>query len=406
MAATAPDIRGMSIAAAGLATGFRPQTLPGWTYDNAEFFELEKRQLLLKSPQLVCHVSEVRNPGDYATLDFLGERAFVIRGADGELRAFHNVCRHRAAAVVHGATGRCDRAIRCFYHGWVYDLDGRLKALPAEATFARLDRADFGLKPLEMEIYLGFVFVRFAPGGESVAARLVPYRDELAAYRPEQMVPTDRIWDVNVPVDWKNVMDNYLEGYHVPVGHPGLYRLFGNSYEVDTRQGNVARAIGWLRDKESANWSERHYQRLRPEVAYLPEPLRKSWRYYKLLPNLAFDVYPEQMDFFQVIPVAPGKARLRGRMYALPSNDRRMNAARWLSSRVNVKVFEEDNALIESVQAGLGTSAYGQGYFSEKEICLRQFHDMIRAAVPVAARVERPAPGTVAAENARLAGGN
>jgi len=388
---------------ANLVSAFSRETLPGWTYNNAEFFELERRRLLLGNWQIVCHVSEIAKPGDYATLDLLGERAFVIRGEDGKVRAFHNVCRHRAAAVVQGATGHCNHAIRCFYHGWTYELDGRLKALPAEPTFAGLNKVNFGLKPLETETYLGFVFVRFMPGHGGVAERFAPYHDELAAYRIEQMVPTGRSWDVDIPVDWKNVMDNFLEGYHVPVGHPGLYRLFGNSYEVDVKPAYVARAVGRLRDKESSNWSERHYQRLRPEVTHLPEPLRESWRYYKMLPNFAFDVYPEQMDFFQVIPVAPGKSRLRGRMFGLPSNDRRMRAARWLSTRINVEVFREDNALIESVQAGLGTSAYGQGYFSEKEICLRQFHDMVREAIPVATQVAQPEPGTVAALNAKLA---
>ena len=236
-------------------SSFSRETLPGWTYNNAEFFALERRDLLLKNWQIVCHVNEVAKPGDYATLEMLGERAFVIRGDDGALRAFHNVCRHRAAAVVRGATGHCNQAIRCFYHGWAYELDGRLKALPAEATFANLNKADFGLKPLEIEIYMGFVFIRFVAGGAGVAERLAPYHDELAAYRIEEMVPWGRVWDVDIPVDWKNVMDNYLEGYHVPVGHPGLYRLFGTSYEVEARPGNIARAIGWLRDKESSNWT-------------------------------------------------------------------------------------------------------------------------------------------------------
>ncbi len=384
-------------------SSFNRETLPGWTYNNAEFFALERRDLLLKNWQIVCHVNEIAKPGDYATLDMLGERAFAIRGDDGAVRAFHNVCRHRAAAVVRGSTGHCTQAIRCFYHGWAYELDGRLKALPAEATFANLNKADFGLKPLEIEIYMGFVFIRFIPGGASVAERLAPYHDELAAYHIEEMVPWGRVWDVDIPVDWKNVMDNYLEGYHVPVGHPGLYRLFGTSYEVEARPGNIARAVGWLRDKESPNWTERHYQKLRPELAHLEDYQRKSWRYYKMLPNFAFDVYPEQMDFFQIIPVAPGKSRLRGRIYALPTDDRRMKAARWLNTRINVDVFREDNSLIESVQAGLGTSAYGHGYFSEKEVCLRQFHDMIRAAIPVANQLQPPEPGTVAAVNAKLA---
>ena len=378
------------------------ETLPGWTYGNAEFFELEKRHLLLTNWQVVGHVSEVRKAGDYLTLDFMGERAFVVRGEDNELRAFHNVCRHRAAAVVRGDTGNCGHALRCFYHGWTYGLDGRLKAVPGEASFPGLDKARFGLKPIALEVWQGFVFVRFAGSGPSVAERFKPYEREVAAYRGAEMEPLGRRWDIEIAVDWKNVMDNYLEGYHVPVGHPGLFRLFGNSYEVEVQDGNVSRALGRLRDKESTNWAERAYQRLRPPAPHLDAELAGSWRYYTLLPNTAFDVYPEYMDFFQIIPVAPGRARLRARIFGLPGADRALRAARWLIRRINTLVQREDEGLIESVQAGLATGAYGFGYLSEKEACLRQLHDMVRAAVPVARRAEAPAPGTVAAVNAAM----
>jgi phenylpropionate dioxygenase-like ring-hydroxylating dioxygenase large terminal subunit len=379
------------------------ETLPGWTYGNAEFYELEKRSLMLPNWQVVGHASELRGPGDYITLDFMGERGFVMRGADGALRAFHNVCRHRAAAVVRGETGNCGHAVRCFYHGWTYGFDGRLKAVPGEASFPGLDKGRLSLKPLEFEVWQGFVFVRFAGSGPSVAERFRPYERELAAYRCAEMVPLGGRWDVEIAVDWKNVMDNYLEGYHVPVGHPGLFRLFGNDYEVEVREGNVNRAVGQLRDRQSANWSERAYQRLRPPAPHLDAELAGSWRYYTLLPNVAFDVYPEFMDFFHIAPLAPGRARLRGRLYGLPGADRALRTARWLTRRVNIQVQREDEGLVESVQAGLATGAYGFGYLSEKEACLRQLHDMVRAAIPVARQPEAPAPGTVAAVNAAMA---
>ena len=379
------------------------ETLPGWTYNNPEFFQLEKQHLVLANWQVVGHVNELKQPGDYATLELMGERAFVIRGDDGALRAFHNVCRHRAAAVVRGDTGSCQHAIRCFYHGWTYGLDGRLKAVPAEGSFPGLDKGMLGLKPIEFEVWLGFVFVRFAGSGPSVAERFKAYAPELAAHRLAEMEPLGPRWDLEIAVDWKNVMDNYLEGYHVPVGHPGLFRLFGNNYDVEVQAGNVNRAVGLLREKESSNWSERAYQRLRTQAPHLNDALHNSWRYYTLLPNIAFDVYPEQMDFFHVVPLAPGRARLRGRVFGLPGADNRMRAVRRLIHRVNRLVQREDEGLIESVQAGLATSAYGFGYLSEKEACLRQLHDMVRAAIPAAREATAPPTGTLAAVNAALA---
>src|SRR5262249_7589365 len=147
----------------------------------------------------------------------------------------------------------------------------------------------------------------------------------------------------------------------------------------------------------------RAYQRLRPPARHLDAELASSWRYYTLLPNITFDVYPEFMDFFHIVPLAPGRARLRGRLYGLPGDDRALRAARWLTRRVNIQVQREDEDLIESVQVGLGTSSYGFGYLSEKEACLRQLHAMGRAAIPAAGQPTAPAPGTVATVNAAMA---
>ena len=380
-----------------------PETLPAWTYNNAEFFALERERLLLANWQMVCHQSEVREIGSYATLDFMGERALVVRGEDGQIRAFHNVCRHRAAAVARGQYGRCDGALRCFYHGWTYGLDGKLKAVPGERNFPGLDKAEYGLRTLPIEIWSGFVFVKFRDGGPSVAERLAPYATELAQYRLDEMEPRSDPYFVEIPVDWKNVMDNFLEGYHVPVGHPGLYRLFGTNYELDVKPGDVSRAVAQLRDRLSANWSERHYQRLLPDLDYLSQERRRAWTFYALLPNFAFDIYPDQIDFFHIVPLGPGRCALRGRAYqvaGLPQDlERRLKACRYLGWRVNWPVLREDNMLVESVQRGLESSGYEVGVLSEKEVCVRQLHDQVRRHLPVARLRRAPEPGTIAMTN-------
>lgn len=369
---------------------FATETLPGWTYCDPAFLALEKEHLFLANWQIVCHASEVRMPGDYATLEFMGERALVLRGADGRLRAFYNVCRHRAAAVLSGETGRCEGAIRCPYHGWTYDLEGRLKAVPAEGSFPKLDKDALGLRPIEIEEFLGFVFVRFRASGPTAAERLAPYAEELRLHRLEEMEPFGGHWRRDLEVDWKNVMDNYLEGYHVPAGHPGLYRLFGTRYEAEVRPGGVSRAMHWLRDRPSSQWSERQYQRLLPDLPHLPPERRRAWSYYTLLPNIAFDVYPDQMDFLQVIPLAAGRCFIRGRSYRLSKPSRPLRAAQYLNQRINRQVQREDEVLVRSVQAGLASESYATGILSDKEICLRQLHDMIRERIPVARLAQRP----------------
>jgi phenylpropionate dioxygenase-like ring-hydroxylating dioxygenase large terminal subunit/AcrR family transcriptional regulator len=380
------------------------QTLPAWTYGNAEFFQLERERLFRRAWNVVGHVSDLPNPGDYLTFELLGERAFVMRGKDGQLRAFHNVCRHRAHAVVSGEQGACAGVIRCPYHGWLYNLDGRLRAVAAEKSFAGMEKGDLGLLPVELEVFQGFLFVRFEGGEPSVAERFQPYAEELAPYRSLEMRPLWAPWSKELEVDWKNVLDNYLEGYHVPASHPGLFDLFGGHYEVEAQATGVGRALHWIRPEGARGWSQRAYQRLLPRVEHLPVERQRAWAYYSLFPLTSFDLYPDSIDFFQVIPLDSGRTLLRARSYALPGAGRDLKAARWLQARINSQVQREDEDLTRSVQGGLASSAYQVGVLSEKEAMLTAFHDWVRQRLPVARQVQVPAEGTVAALNAALEG--
>jgi phenylpropionate dioxygenase-like ring-hydroxylating dioxygenase large terminal subunit len=383
----------------------RDETLPGWTYDNAEFFALEREHLLLSSWALAGHRSDLKVPGDFLSVESCGERGLVVLGVDGKLRGFFNTCRHRAHALVSAESGSCGHAIRCPYHGWTYDFEGKLKAIAAEKTFPAIDKAEFGLRPIEVEEFLGFVFVRFKSGGTSVAERFAPYRAEMEAYRTTEMVSRGTGWHCDIAVDWKNLIDNYLEGYHVPTGHPGLQRLFGSSYTAESQPSGVSRQVGIIRDKLSENWSERMYQRIAPQPEHLPEARRRAWCYYTLLPNMALDFYPEQVTSFEVMPMGPGRCRLRARRWTLPERDRRHRAAQYLSYRINSQVQREDEELVASVQRGLTSRGYAFGIFSEKEAALRQLHQMVRQAVPVAHMSEPPTQGTLAAVNTKLSQG-
>ena len=380
-------------------------TLPGWIYDNAEFHALERQHLFLPSWQIVCHVSDVAKPGDYVTFEFMDERALVVRGDDGVLRAFHNVCRHRAHSVLQGAAGHCERFMQCPYHGWTYDFDGRLRALPDESTFSCVDKSRVALPPIDLELFCGFVFIRFVAEGPGVAERFGAFGDELAHHRIEEMQAYDTaFWCNDVAVDWKNVMDNYLEDYHFRIGHPGLFGLMERAYEREVRaRDGVSRLSHCMRAEPSGRWSERMYHALLPEQAHLPPALRRRWSYFTLFPALNIDVYADKVDFFQMLPLGPGKTRMRGRTYALPDDRRAMRASRYLGSRINWRVQDEDNKLVEEVQKGLASNSYATGVLSEKEIVVHGFQQWIRNAMPVAERASPPAPGSMASSNDELA---
>ena len=377
-------------------------TLPAWAYHSEEFHELEREQIFLSSWQVACHQSELPETGDYVAFELLGRRGFVVRGADGELRAFHNVCAHRAHAVVSGDRGRCAKFLTCRYHGWTYHLDGRNRSVSAAETFPKFDRSQYGLKPIELEVFMGFVFVRFRGGEPSVAERMAPHAAELSHYRLADMVPLEETWTNEVAIDWKNVVENYVEDYHFPIGHPGLSALMEPQYDRASFPGGTMRLSHRMRAVPLKSWSAERYAKLLPVIEHLPEDMRRRWTYFGLYPNVFFDIYPEWMDFFHVVPLGAGRTLIRARSFGFPDERREMKAARFLCSRLNARVQAEDEALTESVQRGLASGAYSQGILSSKEVVLAGFQDWIRERLPVARSVNMPAKGTIAERNATL----
>ena len=378
-------------------------TLPAWVYHSEEFYELEKERLFLPSWQIVCHVSELASAGDYVAFEFFGRRGFVIRDDAGTLRAFDNVCAHRAHAIVGGQSGHCAKFLTCPYHGWTYHLDGRNRSVSAPDTFPKFDRSKFGLKPLELEVFCGMVFVRFRSGEGSVAERMEPHQAELAHYRIEQMVPLDELWVHDVEIDWKNLVENYVEDYHFPMGHPGLSALMESQYDREILPAGTMRLSHRMRATPLKSWSAQNYAKFLPTIEHLPEDLRRRWTYIGLFPNVFFDIYPEWLDFFQLVPTGPGRTQIRARSYGFPDDRREMRAARWLCARLNSRVQAEDEVLTRSVQKGLSSGAYTQGILSSKEIVLGGFQDWIRARLPVTQLTQAPPRGTVAARNSSLA---
>jgi len=367
-------------------------SLPAWIYRDADFFEAEKQLVFRASWQLVCHLNDIPASGDYHSLEFLGESLLVLRGEDGRVHALHNVCRHRASRLLDGASGNCGARIRCPYHGWTYALDGRLVAVPQLKTFGGLDLRQHGLAPLEHEVFMGFIFVRLQPGLPGVREMMAPYIQELAAYRMEELLPQGRVTLRPRQVNWKNVADNYSDGLHINVAHPGLSRLFGRDYGVEA-QDWVDKMWGLLQDAPSSNWSERNYQRFLPPVQHLPPERQRLWTYFKLWPNLAFDIYPDQIDFMQFLPLSPTETLIREIAYVHPDSRREMRAARYLNWRINRQVNLEDRALIERVQAGMASSSYSVGPLSESEVCLRSFARRLRSLIPQSRMPQAPPRG-------------
>jgi carnitine monooxygenase subunit len=367
-------------------------SLPAWTYSDPDFYAAEMERIFRPSWQVVCHDSDIPNVGDWHSIDYCGESVILVRGTDRNVRAFTNVCRHRGSRLVDGAVG-CAKKLVCPYHAWTYELDGRLTGVPDSASYPTLDKGKAGLVPVGLEQWRGFWFVRLDDdGGPSVAAMMAPYETQIAPYRFEELGALGRVTLRPREVNWKNVGDNYSDGLHIPVAHPGLTRLFGKSYGVEAEE-RVDRMWGDLIDRPSVNWSERMYQRLLPPVPHLPEANQRHWLYFKLWPNVAFDIYPDQVDFMQWLPTGPTTCLIREISYVLPDERREMKAARYLNWRINRQVNAEDTELITRVQQGMQSKSFTMGPLSDKEVCLKHFCSRMRDLIPEARQEHAPPPG-------------
>jgi phenylpropionate dioxygenase-like ring-hydroxylating dioxygenase large terminal subunit len=378
--------------------------LPGWTYHSPALFALERERLFLTHWQVAGHVNDIPAPGDWLAFDLMGERAVVMRGADGVVRAFHNLCRHRGARVVDGDRGTCKGAIVCPFHGWVYNLDGTLRGAARPSTFGAMDRDLFGLKPVEAEVFHGFVFLRLAPGPQpAVADLLAPFAADFAAYRADRVLPVATPnWTVDVPVNWKSVRDVDNEGYHVALAHPALQELYGRTYRDHVLPRGLSASVGWFGDAPGRGWSVRHYLSLAPDRPGLPPHLRRAWTYYGLFPNTVFAFTPESVQFYHDLPLGPRSTRVTGRLYRNPDEDRAARAARYLALRIDRQTSAEDQQLSVWSDESMRSAAFEGFHLSDLEYGLRRHHDMLRDLIPVMRLAEAPAEDRMAAVDAEM----
>jgi phenylpropionate dioxygenase-like ring-hydroxylating dioxygenase large terminal subunit len=378
--------------------------LPGWTYHSPALYDLERTDVFLNHWQVAGHVSDIPAPGDWLGFDLMGERAVIMRGRDDVVRAFHNLCRHRGARVVDGPSGQCKGAIVCPFHGWVYNLDGTLRGAARPESFGEMDRQNFGLKPIEMELWHGFIFLRFLPGPQPKLSELFKvYEADMAAYRAEELLPAElEMSQTTLPVNWKSVRDVDNEGYHVAMAHPALQDLYGRTYRDLTYPDGLSHSIAEFGDTPGRRWSVKEYIKHTQEQDWLPPHLRKAWTYYGVFPNAVIAFTPESAQLYQEIPLGLSKTRLTGRMYRRANETREMRAARYLAYRIDRETSAEDQQMSIWSNESMKSSAFDDFHLSDLEIGVRRHHDQLRQILPVIRLPEAPDEATMAATNQNL----
>jgi choline monooxygenase len=341
-------------------------TIPSPWYFDPRVGELEQQSVFAKTWQIVGRVDQVRSKGDFFTADLAGEPIVVARGDDGQLRAFYNVCRHHAAAVVTEAQG-CAKQFRCPYHGWTYGIDGALKGMVEFEGVCNFDRAKNGLVPVKVDTWENFVFV-------NLDGHAAPLQTFLGAI-PEIVAPLQltkklkyfdrRIYTLNC--NWKVYVDNYLDGgYHVPHAHKGLSSVIEyTKYTIE----NFERACLQSSPLSSDSKSESGVAATRQGRAF----------YLWIYPNFMINAYEGVMDTNLVLPIGVDKCAVVFDYYFADISKKaaKKNQA---SIKVSEKVQDEDEAICDAVQRGLGSRAYVAGRLSvRREAGEHLFHRLLHA---------------------------
>ncbi|WP_426227498.1 aromatic ring-hydroxylating oxygenase subunit alpha [Pararhizobium sp. DWP3-4] len=387
----------------GIPNDWDRRGLPGWCYHSDALLELEKQHVFREHWQIACHISDIPEAGNYITMDVVGERALILRDQDGTVRGFHNICRHRGSRVVADDKGTCRNALVCPFHGWVYNLDGTLRGAARPRSFPPLDKQEFGLIALDLEVWMGFVFIRFVPGPQpSVTELMQPFAAELGEYKTQDMVPAADIWTQASPVNWKSVRDVDNEGYHVAMAHPALQDLYGSTYYDEPFVNGLCRSFATYNPHAGRRWSVRNYVKIAPEATHLPEHLRKAWIYYGIFANAVIAVTPEAVQFYQEFPLSTGETILRGGVYRHLDETRHQRAARYLAYRIDRDTQAEDVQLTIWSNESMTSKAFSGFYLSDLEYGVRTHHDHLRAILPVMNLPAAPDEREMAGMNSRL----
>jgi len=353
----------------------RAWTLPASLYTNAEAFSVEKEKIFSRTWQVVGHAGQVANPGDYFTTELVGEPLVLVRGADGQLRGFYNVCRHRAGPPAQGCGSR--KLFRCGYHGWTYGLDGCLISATEIEGVEGFRPEDFALVPVRVEEWFNLVFVNLDPDARPLVESLGELPKQVEKYPFAAMTLFERR-TYDMKCNWKTYVDNYLEGYHLPSVHPGLNReLDYNAYVVEPHvagdggssergHGEYVRQFSPIRGAQPGDAMPRRYQEAREDL---------TTDYFWIFPNWMLNCYPDNVSLNIVLPIEPERSLAIFEWY-LPEKDHAAPAAK-ASVEFSEQIQIEDVAICEAVQKNLRSRSYLRGRFSVKqEKGVHAFHRM------------------------------
>ncbi|HXJ11598.1 MAG TPA: SRPBCC family protein [Candidatus Limnocylindrales bacterium] len=353
------------------------ETLPSRFYIEPAILALEKERIFRRTWQLVGTLSHacgeadgarrtIADPGAFFTVDVVGEPVVVVRDSAGTLRAFSNVCRHRAGPIAQGSG--CRNVFNCGYHGWTYTLDGRLIGTPEVDGMEFFDRSTMGMIPLRCETWEQFIFVNFDLAAPPLSAFLENIPQQAAGFEFKGIGLVERR-DYYVNCNWKVYVDNYLEGYHIPIVHPGLMKEIDYPrYRTEVLRYS-SQQLGPVKELKPGETGDR---------VYPPGPGLKEALYFWVFPNLMLNIYPDNIQTNVIVPLGHDRTLTIFEWYVHDAHSEKARERMRKTISFSEIVQQEDIHICEAVQRGLQSSTYDRGRYSVKrENGVHHFHMLL-----------------------------
>jgi len=341
------------------------RTLPGHYYTSPEIYAEEAERIFARRWLGVGRAAELANPGDFVTRTVARESIIVVRGQDGVVRAFYNVCRHRGTRLCEEPRGRLSETIQCPYHAWTYTLDGALIGAPHMSDVAGFDKRDYPLHAVPVGEWEGFLFINLGREPEPVARAFAPLAERFRRFNLARLRSARRI-EYDVRANWKLLFQNYSECLHCPIIHPGLAKLTPyTSGENDLFEGPYLGGYMVItQDGGSLTMSGRACG---VPVGDLPaEDLHRVY-YYSIFPNMLLSLHPDYVMFHTLWPDGPERTRITCEWLFHPDSFDRPGFDPDDAVRFWDETNRQDWHVCELSHSGIASRAYQPGPYSPRE---------------------------------------
>lgn len=351
-------------------------TMPGSAYHDAGVFRQELDRILYRDWLCVGREGQIPNHGDFFTETVGAESVLVIRDADGTARAFYNVCRHRGTRILDQPSGTNLRSLVCRYHAWTYSTDGRLVGAPHTEDLVDFDKARYGLHPVRLESWGGFLWITLDPDAPALRDDLRGFVERFDRFPLADLrLGASKVYEVDA--NWKILIENYSECYHCAPVHPDLNRI--THYMSGANDSFMARGEerakfggGYMtfdKDYRSMTWTG--YTN-RPPLRGMTEEDRNRVYYYVVFPNMFFSLHPDFLMVHTIWPEGPGRSRIRCEWYFAPETMAREDFDPSDAVDLWDLINRQDWSVCEDTHRGTGSRAWRGGRFSDQE---RMVHD-------------------------------